>query len=55
MERLPNSLVIASWVVGAAWALALLVYAFDGPRELIVPLIALGALTGLAEWYMRRR
>jgi hypothetical protein len=55
MERLPNSLAIAFWIVGAAWALALLAYFFNGPRELILPLVALGALTGLAEWYMRRR
>jgi hypothetical protein len=54
MERLPNSLAIALWTVGASWAMAFLVYVFDGPRELIVPLVALGVLSGIAEWYMRR-
>jgi hypothetical protein len=55
MGRLPNSIAIALWIVGASWALAFLAYVFDGPRELILPLVALGALTGIAEWYMRRR
>jgi hypothetical protein len=55
MERLPSSLAIAVWTVGASWAVALLIYFFDGPREFIVPLVVLGVLTGIAEWYMRRR
>ena len=55
MERLPNSLAIALWTVGASWAVAFLIYVFDGPRELTMPLVALGVLTGIAEWYMRRR
>jgi hypothetical protein len=25
----------------------------DGPRDLVVPLVSLGALTGVAEWVMR--
>lgn len=55
MEGLPNSLAIAFWVTAAAWGLALLAYIFSAPRELILPLVALGALSGFAEWYTRQR
>jgi len=54
MERIPHSLSIALWVAGSCWFLAILAYIFDGPRDLILPLVALGILTGVAEWYMRR-
>jgi hypothetical protein len=54
MDRLPNSLSIAIWVVGSCWAVAIVAYVFDGPRDLIFPLVAFGTLTGVAEWYLRR-
>lgn len=55
MDRLPNSLAFALWIVGASWAVALGAYLFGGTRELILPLVAFGVLTGVAEWVMRRR
>jgi hypothetical protein len=55
MDRLPDSLSIALWVVGSCGVLAIVGCAFGEPRELIIPLIALGVLTGFAEWVSRRR
>jgi hypothetical protein len=52
--KLPNSLEIALWVIGSCWAVAIAAYVFGGSLELILPLVALGVLTGVAEWYMRR-
>ncbi len=55
MDRLPDSLAIALWVVGSCCVLAVLAYAIGASRELILPLVVLGILTGIAEWVMRRR
>jgi hypothetical protein len=55
MRKLPNSLAIALWIVGSCWLLALLGYAFGVSREWIFPLVALGVLTGLAEWQLSKR
>jgi hypothetical protein len=55
MTKLPNSLAIALWVVGTCWALAVLGYLLGASSELIIPLVAFGVLTGLAEWYLRKR
>jgi pheromone shutdown protein TraB len=54
MERLPDSLAIALWVVGACWTVAIVAYVFGVFEELILPLVALGIVTGLAEWYLRQ-
>lgn len=54
MDRLPNSLAIALWIVGACWIVAIIGYIFGAPSELIFPLVAVGILTGLAELYLRR-
>jgi hypothetical protein len=55
MDRLPDSLSIALWVVGSCGALAIVAGAFGEPKELILPLVAIGLLTGLAEWVIRRK
>ena len=55
MDRLPDSLSIALWVVGACGALAILACAFGEPRQLILPLVSIGLLTGIAEWVIRRK
>jgi hypothetical protein len=55
MGKLPNSLSIALWTVGACWSLAIIGYAVDASRELIFSLVAFGILTGVAEWYLRGR
>jgi hypothetical protein len=49
MDRLPDSLAIALWVVGSCGALAIVACVLGEPKELILPLIAIGFLTGLAE------
>jgi hypothetical protein len=54
MDRLPDSLAIAMWVVGSCWVLAVLAYVIGAPREWILPLVVLGILTGIGEWFMRR-
>jgi hypothetical protein len=55
MDRLPDSLAIALWVVGSFGALAIVACVFGEPKELILPVIAIGFLTGLAEWVIRRK
>lgn len=55
MERLPESLSIALWIVGSCGALAILAYLFGTSTEWILPLFILGLLTGIAEWVMRRK
>ena len=54
MDRLPDSLVIALWVVGSCGALAIVACALGEPNELILSLIAIGVLTGVAEWVIRK-
>jgi hypothetical protein len=55
MDRLPDSLAIALWVVGSCGALAIVACAFGEPKELILPLVAIGLFTGLAEWVIRKK
>jgi hypothetical protein len=55
MSKLPNSLAIGLWVVGTCWVLAVLGYLFGASSEWMVPLIGFGALTGVAEWYLRKQ
>jgi hypothetical protein len=55
MDRLPDSLSIALWVVGSCGVLAIVACAFGEQTELIIPLIALGLVTGFAEWVIRRK
>jgi hypothetical protein len=54
MDRLPNSLAIALWTVGTCWLLAIIGYALGASGDWLLALVALGILTGLAEWYLRR-
>ena len=51
MAGIPTSTMIALWVTASCWIL--IAYLCDGPRDLVVPLVTLGALTGVAEWVMR--
>ena len=53
MTRIPDSLTIALWITGASWLVALIAYVLD-ERELILPLVMLGIVTGIAEWVMRK-
>jgi H+/Cl- antiporter ClcA len=53
MAPLPDALLIALWIVGACWAVAIIAYLVGGPTELIIPLFVLGAFTGVAEWLLR--
>jgi hypothetical protein len=55
MTPLPNSLSISLWVVGCCWAVAAIAYVTDSETGLAVPLAIIGALTGLAEWLVRRQ
>ena len=55
MARLPNSLTIALWITGSSWALAIVAYLSGGSREWLFPLFMLGALTGVAEWVLRKK
>jgi hypothetical protein len=53
MTGLPDSLSIAFWVVGSCWVMSAIAYVC-GVFDVAFPLVALGALTGLAEWIVRR-
>jgi hypothetical protein len=55
MKNLPNSVAIALWVVGSCWFLAIVGYALGASSDWIFPLMALGVLTGLAEWWHVRK
>jgi hypothetical protein len=55
MERVPDSLAIAFWIVGSCWALAIIIYLCGASTEWIFPLFGFGVFTGLAEWVLRRR
>jgi predicted metal-binding membrane protein len=55
MEKLPESLAIAIWIVGSCWALAILVYLIGAPMEWVLPIFIFGLLTGIAEWFLRRK
>jgi hypothetical protein len=54
MEKLPESLEIAAWIVGFCWVLAILACLFGASTEWILPIFILGLLTGMAEWILRR-
>jgi hypothetical protein len=49
MAGIPNSTLIALWVVGSCRAVSLIGCLFDEPVDLVFPLIAFGTLTGVAE------
>jgi len=48
-------LVIALWIVGSCWVLAIVAWALGGSSEWTLPLVALGAFTGLAELILRQQ
>jgi hypothetical protein len=55
MEKFPESLEIAIWIVGSCWALAILVYLIGASTEWTLPIFIFGLLTGIAEWFVRRK
>jgi pheromone shutdown protein TraB len=55
MTRLPDSLSIALWIVGACWAVAVIAYLTDSEMASVAPLMAIGAITGMTEWLVRRQ
>lgn len=54
MTGLPDSILIALWVVGLCWAVALVAWLIDGTAGTVLPLVIGGALAGAAEWFFRR-
>jgi hypothetical protein len=55
MAKLPGSLLIAIWLVGSTWAVAILANAFDTPHEIIYAALAFGLVAGVTEWLLQRR
>lgn len=55
MTRLPSSLSIALWVVGATWAVAIIAHVFDAPHEIIYAALAFGVIAGIVEWLAIKR
>lgn len=53
MTGIPRATAIALWVTASCWAVALVVYLFNGPPDLVLPLLIFGALTGIVEWILR--
>jgi hypothetical protein len=54
MARLPDSLAISLWIVGACWLLALLALLFGLDAEVIWAALLFGVVAGLVEWQARR-
>jgi hypothetical protein len=54
MTRLPESLSIALWIVGATWFLAVVALAFDLDKDIVWAALLFGSVTGLFEWFTRR-
>ena len=54
MDRLPASLSIALWVVGSLWAVGLVAYVFDFPREIVWSSLGVGIVVAMVEWQMIR-
>lgn len=54
MTGLPDSILIALWVVGSCWAVALVAWLFDAATGVVLPLVIGGVLAGAAEWIFRR-
>jgi hypothetical protein len=54
MAGIPTSLAIAIWVTGACWALAAIAYLLEAETTFVAPMVVIGALTGAAEWLLRR-
>ena len=55
MAGLPTSLAIAIWVTGACWAVATAAYLLEIETAFVASMVIIGALTGMAEWLLRRR
>ena len=55
MTGIPDATVIALWVVVSCWVVSFVAYLFDGPVDIVFPLVTFGALTGVAEWVMRSK
>jgi hypothetical protein len=55
MAGIPDSLVIASWIVGSLWVVAVVAYLCEADTSFLVPLFALGAATGVIEYLLARR
>ena len=54
MARLPESLSIALWIVGATWLLAVVALAFGLDKEIVWAALMFGLVAGLSEWVARR-
>jgi hypothetical protein len=54
MTGIPDKTAIALWIAGSCWAVALLLYVFNGPSDLVLPLLLFGAATGIVEWILTR-
>jgi hypothetical protein len=46
MERLPDSLSIARWLVGSLWIIGLIAYLGDAPGELVIATLLAGLVAG---------
>jgi hypothetical protein len=55
MGRLPLSLAIGLWVVGATWAVALVGYFLDFSSDIIWLVLLFGTGMALVEWRARQR
>jgi hypothetical protein len=46
MERLPEPLSIALWLVGSLWIIGLIAYLGDAPGELVIATLLAGLVAG---------
>ena len=55
MAGIPTTLAIAICATGACWVVAALAYLLETETGFVEPLLIVGALTGTAEWLLRRK
>jgi hypothetical protein len=49
MERLPDSLSVALWLVGSLWIVGYIAYVGDAPSELVLATFVMGLIAGAIE------
>ena len=55
MAGIPTPLAIAIWITGACWLVAAIPYFLEIDATFVAPMVIVGALTGVAEWLLRRK
>ncbi len=55
MDKLPDSLSIALWLVGSLWIVGFIAYLGDAPGELVIAALVVGLVAGGVELWAANR